>query len=55
MKSAIGQVLPESVKGFAIGMSNPDSVTENLETLIMANSDKDNVVARYINKDRFDH
>ena len=38
---------PECVKGFSVGMSNPDFSPLNLEMLTMPNADKD-IVSKYI-------
>ena len=52
-KSTIGtKFFPESVKGFAVGMNNPDEVIENLPFLTMENSDRFEVVEKYYNKEK---
>jgi hypothetical protein len=44
-------VLPTCVKGFSVGMSDPDFLPENLEALLYPNSDKNEIVSKYIDYD----
>ena len=44
-------VLPKSYKGFAVQMSAPEAIEDNLEMLTLGNSDSTIIKDKYWNKD----